>query len=77
MPKLNYPADRELDTIQKELDTCRTEADELIHEIADPLRFALRKSTASNQRRIMLPMGLAIAIYSGKKRMKKKQMNSF
>ncbi len=61
----------------KKQDTSCTEADELIREIADPLRFTLRKSTASNQRRIMLPMGLAIAIYSGKKRMKKKQMNSF
>ncbi len=43
-------------------------------------RRGLRKSIASNQRRIMLPTGLAIAIYRGKRRkekavMKKKLLN--
>ncbi len=54
----------------KKQDTSCTEAYELIREIADPLRFTLRKSTASNQRRILRTYGFSYSYLQGKRRKK-------
>lgn len=51
------PADRILDEQQKKLRSFRIEADNLIRETATIIRFALRKSTPSNQRRVMRHYG--------------------
>ena len=59
------PADRELDTVQKEMELKRAETDELIREIADTLRFALRKSSDSNQRRTIRTYGFEYSYLQG------------
>jgi len=50
-------ADRVYDAAQKAAAALRPRADELITEVMDELRFALRKQNPSNQRRVMRSYG--------------------
>ena len=51
------PADRTYNIFQKEIRSLSVPVDVLIRDIADHILFAIRKETASNQRRIMRTYG--------------------
>lgn len=51
------PADRQYDEAQEAAATLRPQADELILEVMDSLRYTLRKKDAPSQRRIMRSYG--------------------
>jgi len=59
------PADREYDAVQKELDALREPTDELIREVYDHLKFAFRKESASNARRLLRTYGFQYSYLKG------------
>lgn len=59
------PADRALNKVQKDLRDMRGPVDEMIHDIADCLQFALRKETASNARRTIRTYGFKYRYLQG------------
>ena len=59
------PADRQYDEAQEEAATLRPQADELILEVIDSLRFTLRKKDAPSQRRIMRTYGATFTFLRG------------
>jgi len=59
------PADRAYDEAQEAVAALRPQADELIQEVVDELRFNLRKHDAPSQRRIMRTYGASFSYLPG------------
>jgi len=59
------PADRAYDQAQEAAATLRPQADELIQEVMDSLRYTLRKKDAPSQRRIMRSYGATFTYLKG------------
>ncbi len=59
------PADRKYDEAEEELAKLRPEADELIKDVIDELKFNLRKRDGSSQRRIIQSYGVEISYTNG------------
>ncbi len=59
------PADRNHDKAEEAVADLRPEADSLIEDVVDELRFKLRKRDAASQRRIILSYGIEIDYTSG------------
>lgn len=59
------PADRKYDEAEEALAKLRPEADELIKDVIDELKFNLRKRDAASQRRIIQSYGVEISYTNG------------
>lgn len=59
------PSDRQYDEAQEAVATLRPQADELIQEVMDELRYTLRKKDAPSQRRIMRTYGATFTFLRG------------
>jgi hypothetical protein len=59
------PADRAYDEAQEAVAALRPQADELIQDVMDELRFHLRKRDAPSQRRIMRTYGVSFSYLPG------------
>lgn len=59
------PADRNYDKAEEAVADLRPEADSLIEDVVDELKFKLRKRDASSQRRIILSYGIEIKYATG------------
>ncbi len=59
------PADRNYDKAEEEVAKLRPEADELIKDVIDELKFNLRKRDAASQRRIIQSYGVEILYTNG------------
>ncbi len=59
------PVDRKYDEAEEEVAKLRPEADELIKDVIDELKFNLRKRDGSSQRRIIQSYGVEIRYTNG------------